>query len=215
MGQIVKVDAYFDLICPWCWIGKRHFDTACARLTKLVPDLCFDVHWHSIQLIPHVPPQGLPYLEFYEQRLGSPEAVCARQAQVQVAAANAGLTIEFARIKIFPNTWLAHRLLALAAQQLGLEAWQALQEALFEAYFVHGCDLGDTPTLVKLAKIHDVDLSTAEKFDAPSVWGEHLGVSGVPYFVFNQQWALSGAQPPEVFVSAMLRSSSLSLPPTA
>lgn len=210
-GQIVRVDAYFDLICPWCWIGKRHFDKACTRLTKLMPDMYIDVHWHSVQLIPDVPPQGWPYQMFYEQRLGGPDAVRARQAQVQAAATRAELTIQFARIKTFPNTWLAHHLLALAAQQLTPPELQALQEAMFDAYFTHGSDLGDVNTLSGLAKTYSVDLSNAENFDAPSVWGENSGVAGVPYFVFNQQWSLSGAQAPEAFLSAMLRSLDASL----
>jgi len=208
----VQIDVYFDLICPWCWIGKRHFEMARARLTKLIPDLHIDVRWHSVQLIPHVPPQGWSFQAFYEQRLGGPEAVRTRQAQVRAAAAGAGLTVHFERIKTFPNTWLAHRLLALAAQQLTPQALHALQDALFEAYFVQGRDLGDSTTLNAMAETHGVDLSNAEQVDVPSVWGANSGAPGVPYFVFNQQTALSGAQAPEVLLSAMLRSSELLLP---
>lgn len=205
----VQIDVYFDLICPWCWIGKRHFEMARARLTKLIPDLQIDVRWHSVQLIPHVPPHGWPFQAFYEQRLGGAEAVRTRQAQVRAAAARAGLTMHFERIKTFPNTWLAHRLLALASQQVTPQALQALQDALFDAYFVQGRDLGDATTLNAIAETYGVDLSNAEQIDVPSVWGANSGALGVPYFVFNQQRALSGAQAPEVLLSTMLRSSEL------
>ncbi|PQA82331.1 hypothetical protein C5F52_15050 [Limnohabitans sp. TS-CS-82] len=214
-GQFVQVDAYFDLICPWCWIGKHYFETACARLSELEPELSVKVRWHSVQLIPHLPPQGLPYQTFYEHRLGSSDAVRVRQAQVQVSATRAGLTIEFARIKVLSNTWFAHRLLASAEQQLSLQALQALQEALFVAYFVEGRDLGDASVLKRLAETHGVDQSTIEWFDEPTVWGEHSGVSWVPYFVFNKAEVLSGAQAPEIILSTMLRSAALGQVPLA
>jgi len=168
------------------------------------------LHWHSVQLIPQTPPQGWPYQAFYEHRLGGPEAVRARRAQVQAAAARAGLTIHHERIAVFPNTWRAHRLLAFTAQHHP-DQQEALMDALFEAFFVQGLDMGDDEVLARLAQAHGVDATQAEAFDAPPLWSMPDGANGVPLFVFNQQRAVSGAQPPEVLLAAMQASMAASV----
>ncbi|MEK7344997.1 MAG: DsbA family oxidoreductase [Pseudomonadota bacterium] len=205
-GKPVQVDVYFDLICPWCWIGKTHLSTARRLLAQQAPGVQVQLRWHSVQLIPQVPPQGWPYQAFYEQRLGGPEAVRLRRAQVQAAAARAGLTMQHERIAVFPNTWRAHRLLAYSAQQQPdqPDRHEALLDALFEAFFVQGLDIGDSQVLAQLAQAHGVDSTEAEAFDAPPVWSMPDDTSGVPLFVFNQRQVVSGAQPPEVLLAAML-----------
>lgn len=202
----VQVDVYFDLICPWCWIGKTHLDTARRQLAERQPGVRVQLRWHSVQLIPQTPPQGWPYQAFYEHRLGGPEAVRARRAQVQAAAARAGLTIHHERIAVFPNTWRAHQLLAQAAQQHP-DQYEALLDALFEAFFVQGLDIGNDQVLASLAQAHGVDSTEAEALDATPVWALPDGASGVPLFVFNQRQAVSGAQPPEVLLAALLAAS--------
>jgi len=198
----VQVDVYFDLICPWCWIGKTHLDTARRQLAERQPGVQVQLRWHSVQLIPQTPPQGWPYQAFYEHRLGGPEAVRARRAQVQAAAARAGLTIHHERIAMFPNTWLAHQLLTFTAQQHP-DQHEALLDGLFEAFFVQGLDIGDSQVLAKLAQAHGVDSTESEALDAPPVWALPDGASGVPLFVFNQRQAVSGAQTPDVLLAAM------------
>lgn len=201
-GTTVQVDVCFDLICPWCRIGKTHLGTARRLLAERMPGVQLQLRWHSVQLIPQVPPQGWPYQAFYEHRLGGPEAVRARRAQVQAAAALAGLAIQHERIAVFPNTWRAHQLLACAAQHQP-ESHEALLDALFEAFFVQGLDIGDSQVLATLAQAHGVDSALAEAFEGPAVWNSPHGASGVPLFVFNQRQAVSGAQPPEVLLAAM------------
>ena len=200
---LVQIDVYFDLICPWCWIGKTHLDTARRLLAERQPGVQVQLRWHSVQLIPQVPPQGWPYQAFYEHRLGGPDAVRARRAQVQAAAAMAGLSIHHERIAMFPNTWRAHQLLAFTTQQHS-DQHEALLNALFEAFFVQGLDIGDSQVLATLAEAHGVDSIEAEAMDAPPVFALPDGASGVPLFVFNQRQAVSGAQPPEVLLAAML-----------
>ncbi len=199
---MVQVDVWFDLICPWCWIGKTHLDTARRQLAERQPDVQVQVRWHSVQLIPKTPPQGWPYQAFYEHRLGGPEAVRARRAQVQATADRAGLTIHHERISVFPNTWRAHRLLAHAAQQHP-EQYEALLDALFEAFFVQGLDIGNSQVLTRLAQAHGVDNTESEVLQAPPIWALPDGASGVPIFVFNQLQAVSGAQPPDILLATM------------
>lgn len=201
----VQVDAYFDLICPWCWIGKTHLTSARRALAQRMPEVQVCVRWHSVQLMPQVPPQGWPFQAFYEHRLGGADAVRTRRAQVQAAASQAGLTIHYERIGVFPNTWRAHRLLELA-KPLGDGAHEALLDALFESYFVQGLDLADDQVLARVAQSQGIDISSAEDLPVPSVWHLPAGSSGVPLFVFNRQQAISGAQPPEALLSAMLHS---------
>lgn len=204
MAPALRIDAYFDLICPWCWIGKSLLLQARERLAASDPQACVEVYWHSVQLIADVPEEGWPYVAFYERRLGSALAVRTRQAQVLEAASRAGgVTIDFARIVTFPNTRQAHRLLAQAAPQLAPAAFEALLQRLFEAYFQRGENLGDADTLARIARQHSVDLAAEPGQPIPEVWGAQGGVSGVPFFVFNRRRALSGAQPVEVLLAAM------------
>ncbi|MBS0315619.1 MAG: DsbA family oxidoreductase [Proteobacteria bacterium] len=195
----LSVDVWFDLICPWCWIGKHNLARALERLAETDPGLQVEVRWHSVQLIPQTPPEGWPFDAFYEHRLGSREAVLARRAQVLDAARRAGAPIDYSRITVFPSTAAAHRLLAAGAAQLEPAALDALLSRLFEGYFVQGENLGDADTLASIAAAHGVAP------DGPAVQAEPglNPASGVPFFVFNGAFALSGAQPADVLWAAM------------
>jgi predicted DsbA family dithiol-disulfide isomerase len=203
MTASVRIDAYVELICPWCFIGKRHLTRALAQLADTDPELRVNVQWHMVQLIPQVPTEGWPFAEFYLRRLGSSEAVRQRQAQVRAAAAQAGVEIDFARIARFPNTTLAHRLFAFAARQPS--AVDALLERLFEAYFQRGENIGDIGTLLDIAQQLGLDREAVNAWleDKPAQTPEAPGVGAVPLFVFNGQFSLSGAQPAEMLLSTI------------
>ena len=159
MPQNLKIDVYVELICPWCLIGKSNLASALKQLADTDPDLSVQVQWHTVQLLPEVPQEGWPFAEFYLRRLGSPEAVRQRQAQVRAAAARAGVEIDFARIERFPNTTLAHRLLAFAAGQPSVV--DAMLDRLFEAYFQRGENIGDIDTLLDIAQELGLDREAA------------------------------------------------------
>ena len=210
----LSIEVFFDLICPWCLIGKRHLETAIAQLRAERPGLAVDVEWHSLPLLPDVPLAGLPYAEFYVKRLGSPAAVAARQAQVQAAALDAGLTLALTRIETFPNTLLAHRVVRYARQECGAEAASTLIENLFARYFLRGEDIGDSRVL-RLALL-ECGIAAPEPLVSPlhhdAQWLPQLhdarepharGGLGVPHFIFNGSHSLSGAQPPAVLLQAM------------
>lgn len=203
MRRIFNVDVYIDLICPWCLIGKSHLRRAIERLAETDPGVDVRVRWHSVQLAPDVPVEGWPFAEFYERRLGGREAAQARQAQVRAAAAQAGVSIDFSRISIFPNTAKAHRLLAVGAPQLA-NGLDRLIDRLFSAYFQRGENLGDAATLMAIAAAQGLDPDETRKALATngSLPTSHA-VQGVPYFVLNRRYAISGAQPADVLYAAM------------
>ena len=205
-SQALQVDIWFDLLCPWCLIGKRHVERARELLAQRQPDLCVELRWHGVQLLPDVPTGGVPFREFYAQRLGGEDAVRLRQAQVVEAAQRAGVAINFERIARLPNTAAAHRALDWCAAHARAEIHERLLDRLFSAYFIDGEDIGDTPTLLRLAGACGADagqlaacLGSGATRSAP-----RQGIAdGVPCFVFNRRVALTGAQPPEVLLDAM------------
>ena len=211
----LTIEFFFDFVCPWCLIGKRHLQTAISRLAQLRPDVQVRVLWRSHQLLADIPPGGVPYQPFYIARLGSAEAVAQRRAQVQQAGDPAGIKFAFERIELMPNTVAAHQLIAWAAECGSEEQQSALIENLFTAYFIEGDDIGDQSVLQKRALACGLEqeslrahLATAS---SKSTSGLRLSpqadyVSGVPFFVFNGKYALSGAHPPDALLHAMQQS---------
>lgn len=206
MTGILRIDAFFDFICPWCLIGKRQLERALTQLRASHPEVELELAWHGVQLLPHLPAQGVPFVEFYQKRLGSAEAVRVRQAQVRQAAAAVGLSIDFSSINTMPNTADAHRLLECATELGSVAQRDALLEGLFAAYFHHGEDLGDSATLLAIAEScgyqREALTDCLEGAGSPYDDGG-MGARGVPYFIFNRRQAVSGAQPAEVLLQAM------------
>lgn len=204
MAQGLVIDVYFDLICPWCLIGKRHLDQALAEIWKTNPLRAITVHWHSVQLLPDIPSDGLDFTEFYVNRLGSTQAVRQRQAQVNDAALRAGAEVNFARISRMPNSRLAHQLLAFASTRLTGPQHTQLLERLLAAHFSRGENLGDRATLVGIAQSFDLPVvELTDWLDSGQGLPVPVEVPGVPFFVFDRQIALSGAQPPEALLAAI------------
>ncbi|TVO63596.1 DsbA family oxidoreductase [Denitromonas ohlonensis] len=201
MTHTLNVQVHFDLICPWCFIGKRHLDTALARFAEARPEVAIEVLWIAHELLPDTPPEGLPYQAFYEKRLGGPAAVAARRAQVQAAARSAGIHFAFDQIASMPNTRRAHRLLTESASSGNTGA---LIERLFTAWFVEGQDIGDSEVLSRLACAAPADRSATD-LRQRVVLAERTTTTGVPLFVFNERVTLSGAQPPDALLDGMYR----------
>jgi predicted DsbA family dithiol-disulfide isomerase len=194
----LAIEVWFDLICPWCLIGKRHLEQALAEFGRLHPDTAVELRWHSVQLLPDLPDEGVDVRAFYRQRLGGDVAVAARQAQVREAGQPAGLSFAFDRIKRMPNTLAAHGLVMDARAQKGAAAAEAVIEALFAAYFQRGIDIGDAEMLSCIAEQHQLQPSE----QAPQLPPAGT-ISGVPFYVFNGRYALSGAQPAQRLLEAM------------
>ena len=207
----LSIDIVSDVVCPWCYIGKRRLEAALARRASDDAQPV-QVRWLAFQLNPDIPAGGVDRRSYLEQKFGGPERAKQIYARIKAAGDEVGIPFDFERIVRQPNTVNAHRLIAWA-QDLDLTASDALIERLFRAYFVEGIDIGDIDALARLAGDAGFDATAARAWlasdagrtaiEAEEQRARALGVTGVPFFVFNQRLAVSGAQPPEVLLGAM------------
>lgn len=203
-GNKLTIGIHFDLICPWCFIGKHQFTMARGKYTQMFPAVVVETVWNPVQLLPDVPPAGVPFAAFYEQRLGSPEAVRRRQKQVAQAASSVGLELDLSAIKRMPNTARAHHLLRRVAALGQPTMYEALLDRLFAGYFQRGEDIGDAATLQALAA--DVGVPSPVVEEAQADIGNvatTAAVEGVPHFDFNGRLSLSGARDAAILLMAM------------
>ncbi|VVP69765.1 hypothetical protein PS918_00999 [Pseudomonas fluorescens] len=206
MSRRLRIDVFFDFICPWCLIGKRQLEHAQVQLRSRHPDVQITTMWHGVQLLPQIPVQGESFADFYRKRLGNADAVTMRQAQVQQAAAAVGLTIDLSNIATMPNTADAHRLLERVSAQGNAVQCDTLLERLFAAYFQKGEDLGCRVTLLAIARSCGIDpevVADCLKGDATPFDGFPGGTSGVPSFQFDRRMTVVGAQPAQALLVAM------------
>lgn len=208
--MLQSVNVISDVVCPWCFIGKRHLEAALAEYRKRHPEQAPAVHWHAFQLNPDLPRSGADRKTYLERKFGGPQRAAEIYARVSQAGQRAGLDFQFDRILMQPNTVQAHRLIARAADD-GTQ--DAMVEALFRAYFLDGRNLTDDAVLAELAEGAGLDRDAAVAFLASdaltdrvaddAALAQRIGVQGVPFFIFDGRLACSGAQPPEVLVEAM------------
>jgi predicted DsbA family dithiol-disulfide isomerase len=198
---MMRVEIYSDTVCPWCFIGKRRFDLA----RRQRPHLALDVHWRAFELNPGLPPSGIDRQEYLLAKFGDRERLQRMHDQLREIGASVGIQFRFDRVRRMPNTRAAQKLLALAAEQ-GLQ--DRACDALFSAYFEEGCDVGDPQVLVELSTRLGLE-GAPDGLDEPSLQERVLadenlardwGITGVPTFIFDSRYALSGAQTAEVFV---------------
>lgn len=201
---MLTIDVISDVICPWCFIGKRRLEKALGLLGQPV-----SVRWHPFQLNPDMPSEGIDRKSYRIKKFGSWERSQELDAQVATAGQGEGIVFNFDRMTNTPNTIDAHRVIWLAGER-GLQ--DAVVEALFQAYFTDGRDLSDRTTLTAIAVSAGLDQAEVDDLltgdtgldivRAREQEARRLGVSGVPFFVVNGRLSLSGAQPPELFRQA-------------
>ena len=206
----MRIDVFSDVVCPWCFIGKRRLDAVLA----VSGPADVEIRWHAFQLNPDLPPGGVDRRQYLEQKFGAAN-VERIHARVEAAGREAGIGFRFDRIDRSPNTFDAHRLLCLAADQ-GRQT--ALKEALLSAYFLEGRDVGDRATLAAIAAETglqgDVQDWLAGDGGTEAVRTDlaaavDIGISGVPFFIFAGRYAMAGAQPAEVFQQALAAAAAL------
>jgi len=197
--KVLRLAFYFDLVCPWCWIALRQLESAKARLKESHPGIDVQVDFRSYPLLPELPAAGVDYHAFYSLRFRDPAALAHRRAQVQRAGEGIVPPFGFDRIKLMPNTLLAHRLVDFARGQGGAAA---LVEALFSAYFSEGGDIGNRLSLLEIAAAtlpSTASLTGWLEDEAARARLPHearreapAGLGGVPYLTAEGGESLSG-----------------------
>ena len=205
------VDVVSDVVCPWCYIGKRHLDAALATLAEAGQPLP-TVRWHPYELNPDLPAEGVDRRDYLERKFGGAARAAQIYDRVRRAGTQAGIAFDFERIALQPNTRDAHRLIAWAQTRGDATA---LVERLFRAYFIEGAFVGSHEVLGGLAaevgedRDAAIDFLSSETGRGEVVEAEErasqLGITGVPFFIVDGRYGLSGAQPAEAIVEALRR----------
>ena len=210
MTDDFQIDVISDVVCPWCYIGQRRLAAAISKLPDDDAARRSAVRWHPFQLNPDLPQSGISRKRYLEDKFGGPERARQIYARVMAAGASVGIAFAFDRIEIQPNTRDAHRLVAWAQSQGDASD---LVERLFHAYFIDGRALGDHAVLAAIAGEAGLPsdaarrmLDSDEGLDAIALMdrrAREIGVQGVPFFIFNQRVAVSGAQEPDTLLDAI------------
>ena len=215
VGEVVltlQIDVISDVVCPWCYVGKRKLARALELYREHRPAAGIPrVVWHAFQLNPDMPESGMDRSEYVARKFG-PRAKNVYDRVTAVGAA-VGIPFAFEKVTRQPNTLAAHSLIALAADS-GRQ--DDAVEAFFNAYFVNGRDLTSRETLVELGReagLAQEDIQACldsaavrDQVRAEDEQARAQGVEGVPFFIINRRFAISGAQDPEVLLDAMLKS---------
>lgn len=204
-NDILTIDIVSDVVCPWCYLGEKRLEAALADEAGAV-----EVRWRPYQLDPTIPQGGLDRAEYMAKKFGKSGRLQSAHDNLTRLGVELGLPFAFDKIKRSPNTLDAHRLIRWAGSA-GAQA--AVVDRLFKAYFVEGRDIGDRKVLVELAGECGLDADLVEKLlidgaDADLVrqdieQAQAMGVSGVPFFIFNGRLGVPGAQEPSVLRQAI------------
>jgi predicted DsbA family dithiol-disulfide isomerase len=206
----LAIDIISDVVCPWCYIGKRRLEAALELYRRREPESPEpQLAYHPFELNPDIPAAGIARSDYIARKFGARGYVA--HDRLVHAGAQLGIPFAFDRIERQPNTRSAHALIEWARRR-GVQG--AVKEALMRSFFVEGLDLTDAQTLVGTAVGAGLDRKEAEACIADEdlrrfVAEEEekargMGVQGVPFFVFNSRLAVEGAQPPELLLEAML-----------
>ena len=201
---VIKIDVVSDVVCPWCYIGKRRLEKA---IDELKDRIHFEVEYHPFELNPDTPKKGFNHKEYLTKKFGSEERYQQMTNHVVTIAAQEGLKFNFNDQQVSPNTLDSHRLIAFAKNQ-GKQ--QEMKEALMNAYFEKGIDLTQNKNLVSIAEALGLDGNAVESFlnteelvaevKLEEKLNHQRGISGVPFYIINNKYSVSGAQPKEAFL---------------
>jgi predicted DsbA family dithiol-disulfide isomerase len=201
MSKPLLIEIASDVVCPWCYIGKRRLEKA---LESLKGEVDARIEWLPFQLNPGMPSEGMARADYRRQKFGSVEKGRMLDARVAQEGAGEGIAFAFDRMQRTPNTIAAHKLIDLAQKQ---GKGNAVVDALFRAYFEEAKDIGDEAVLKEIAERAGVTGGADEKIQEEVKEKEErvrdLGISGVPTFIFNRESGLSGAYPPEQLAQAI------------
>jgi len=199
----MKIDIISDTVCPWCFIGKRRLERALAMRPEMVPE----INWYPFQLNPEMPEEGIERTLYLSLKFGSAERANEIYGSVTEASTSEDLDINFDAIQRMPNSLKSHRLIQFSR----LNGFQhAVMENIFRSYFFYGTDIGSLDALLEIARDSGLDQTQVRHYlesdqdlelvQAQDIQSRKMGVSGVPCFIIADEFAVSGAQEPEVFL---------------
>ena len=200
------IDVISDVMCPWCYIGKKRLEKA----IKSVPDIQVDVRWHPYQLDPTLPPEGKDRATYMNEKFGGADRAEAAYDRVRQAGREEGIPFAFEKIEVSPNTLDAHRLILWSRSD---DLQDDVVERLFRAYFVEGRNLAKSETLVQISaeagmqsdlveQLFETDSDLA-KLKRQIEQASEMGVTGVPFFIIDGRFALAGAEDPATIAAAL------------
>ena len=205
----ITIDIVSDVVCPWCYLGKARLELAIAEVQD---EIGVDLNWRPYRLNPDYPPEGVDQKKALEQKLVGAERVAEGHKMLTELGREVGIKFDFDAIKIGPNTLDAHRLIHWSVTE-SREKQDKVVDALFKANFEQGRNVGDHAVLLDIAEEAGLDRSVistllASDADRDLIISEidaaqKIGVNGVPFFIFDQQYAVSGAQTPDVLAGAL------------
>lgn len=207
--QRIVIDVVSDMVCPWCYVGKARLDLAIA---EILDEVSVDINWRPYRLNPDYPPEGVDQKAELEKKLGGKDKVEQAHEMLTQLGKEVGIAFDFDAIKIGPNTLDAHRL-SLWAHAEGREFQDKVVNELFRANFEQGLNIGDHTVLADIGEKAGMNRDVVTKLlasdaDKDTVVAEidaaqQMGVSGVPFFILDQKYAVSGAQSKEVLINAL------------
>ena len=205
----INIDIVSDVMCPWCYIGKKRLEEAVKSLPE---GLDIDIRWRPYQLDPTLPKEGKDRQQYLEEKFGGSERAKQIYSNILDAGHNDNIAFNFNGIKFSPNTLDAHRVIRWAASEApGVQ--DRLVDLLFRAYFIDGKNIGDNTVLLDAAEEAGMDRSITENLlsgtaDSQEVEQEievarRMGVTGVPCFILDNKYAVMGAQASDVLANAI------------
>lgn len=206
---MVHIDIVSDIMCPWCYIGKRRLEKA---LELVGEETATTIHWRPYQLDPTLPKEGKDRTAYLEAKFGGPERARQIYGQIEKAGRGENIAFDFSAIARSYNTLDAHRVIRWAANE-GSQVQDALVERLFELFFLEGGNIGDNAVLVEAATASGMDGAVVEALLATDkdrdeveqeiATAQQMGVTGVPCFIIDQKYAVMGAEAPENIAAAI------------
>ena len=199
---MIKIDIVSDTVCPWCYIGKK-------RLDKAIEDYKgqeFEINWHAFQLNPNMPIEGINRELYLSTKFGGKERADNIYEQIKIAGSSSNISFNFNEMFIMPNSFYSHMLIELSKEQ---NLQNEIAESLFDAFFIKGKNIGNLSELTNIAISNNIkdfneDLFKNRKdlrniIQTSDENSRSKGISGVPFFIINNNYAISGAQESEVF----------------
>lgn len=204
---MTRLDIHSDVVCPWCYLGAANLMKAVAAHARPHP---FAIRWHPFQLDPSIPPEGVDRAAYMAAKFGDGDRLAVAHARLEALGRDAGITFRFDRITRAPNTLDAHRVIRWAGAE-GLQTRTAM--VLFRRYFELGEDVSDPVVLAAAATEAGLDGTAVgrllagdadrEEVRAEARAAADMGITGVPTFIVAGRYAISGAQPPDIWARLM------------